>query len=154
MKLISMTDFIIVLPVDTDMPDDFEGGWRECAKELDRIMYYANFLKQPLNLGMFVPCDEDGTVLTEATFTDWESFSTEREPEHIQEVNEQETEEWEIWCEAKDRVLFEGFEKYDDGKSFAKTVIGISKTVEGLVPHDFTLTPTAIKQLGLELETA
>ena len=26
---------------------------------------YANFLKQPLNLGMFVPCDKIGNVLEE-----------------------------------------------------------------------------------------
>ena len=27
------------------------------------IRTYANFLKQPLTLGMFVPCDDDGNVL-------------------------------------------------------------------------------------------
>ena len=28
-----------------------------------KVLNYANFLKQPLTLGMFVPCDDDGNVL-------------------------------------------------------------------------------------------
>lgn len=30
-----------------------------------KVNTYASFLKQPLKLGMFVPCDEDGNVLEE-----------------------------------------------------------------------------------------
>ncbi|MCP4053731.1 MAG: hypothetical protein GY739_11830, partial [Mesoflavibacter sp.] len=33
------------------------------TEQLRNIINYANFLKQPLKLGMFIPCDEDGNVL-------------------------------------------------------------------------------------------
>ena len=48
-----MTDFVIEKYETTLNPTLFE-----------EIVYnYANFLKQPLTLGMFVPCDDDGNVL-------------------------------------------------------------------------------------------
>ena len=52
MKLISMTSFVLQRDI-TDI------------KQRDSIVKYANFLKQPLKLEMFVPCDEDGNVLKE-----------------------------------------------------------------------------------------
>lgn len=50
---------------------------------------YANFLSQPLEIWMFVPCDEDGNVLEDPGLM----------PSY--ELNK--------YREAKDRVLFEGF---------------------------------------------
>jgi hypothetical protein len=29
----------------------------------NKVIAYANFLKQPLTLGMFVPCDSNGNVV-------------------------------------------------------------------------------------------
>ena len=52
MKLISMTDFVLNL----DNEDLNE-------QKIQSIFDYANFLKQPLKLEMFVPCDDDGNVL-------------------------------------------------------------------------------------------
>ena len=51
-KLISMVNFVLQQDI-TDI------------KQRDSIVKYANFLKQPLNLGMFVPCDEEDKVLFE-----------------------------------------------------------------------------------------
>lgn len=62
-KLVRMTDFILE-------SDDLQG-----------IKKYAEFLRQPLTLGMFVPCDRDGKPLEEIK-----------------------------WIKAKQEVLFEGFE--------------------------------------------
>ena len=54
-KLISMTDF--VLKTHDEISDSIDS---------ESMMFnYANFLKRPLTLGMFVPCDEDGNVLQE-----------------------------------------------------------------------------------------
>lgn len=59
MKLISMTDFVILQNISLA---NKEIKHNECGL---RILKYANFLKQPLILGMFVPCDENGNVLEE-----------------------------------------------------------------------------------------
>ena len=59
MKLISMTDF--VLQCNNKWHNDKISTAEMCKK----ITSYANFLKQPLTLGMFVPCDDDGNVLEE-----------------------------------------------------------------------------------------
>ena len=57
--LIPMTDFVLQQDI-TDI------------KQRDSIVKYANFLRQPLNLGMFVPCDEDGNILKEPKR--WEDY--------------------------------------------------------------------------------
>jgi hypothetical protein len=49
MKLISMTDFVL-------------------ENDSTCIYKYANLLKQPLELWMFVPCDENGDVLVEPKY--------------------------------------------------------------------------------------
>ena len=56
MKLISMTDF--VLEQDKLMRNKLNDPITFTIKVTD----YALFLKQPLKLEMFVPCDEDGNV--------------------------------------------------------------------------------------------
>ena len=52
MKLISMTDFVIKTSQEMELQ-------KRARAQFD----YAYFLKQPLTLGMFVPCDEEGKVL-------------------------------------------------------------------------------------------
>jgi hypothetical protein len=56
-NLISMTDFVL------EQERDFnEGitGWKEYTNS---TINYAKFLKRPLELWMFVPCDTQGNVL-------------------------------------------------------------------------------------------
>ena len=92
----------------------------------DRVGNYAKFLKQPLTLGMFIPCDEDGNVL-EKPHEEWElsywDFSTKQGK----------------YLKAKERVLFEG----------AVVNASLGFNVEHLVGQDINLTQSAIKQLGL-----
>ena len=57
MKLISMTDFVLNSYEHFKSPTLFE----------ETVFKYATFLKQPLKLGMFVPCDEKGNVLEDIT---------------------------------------------------------------------------------------
>lgn len=60
MKLISMTSFVL------EQNKILETYVNHLRKPLfERCVNYANFLKQPLNLGMFIPCDEFGNVLEE-----------------------------------------------------------------------------------------
>lgn len=53
MKLQKMTDFVL----NTLNPENFG------SSDVRKVINYAKFLQQPLTLGMFVACDEDGNVL-------------------------------------------------------------------------------------------
>lgn len=130
MKLQSMTDF--VLNQDITLSDS------RC-----KIMNYAHFLKQPLELWMFVPCGEDGNVLGY--------------PGLIPSYELQE------YRKAKERVLFDGCKVTRNSDNFfiIEPQIGsvyyrIKKEnteviVEDLFKFmtDITLTETAKKQIGL-----
>ena len=93
--LIPMTDFVLRINEIEKEIDQFFDSWR--MKQLRIIENYAKFLKQPLKLEMFVPCVNgepikfhEGKVL------------------NIAKVGS------ELLKEAKEKVLFEGFEQYED----------------------------------------
>lgn len=65
MKLISMVDFVLT----RDMARS------NSENALCEIENYANFLKQPLTLGMFVPCDEEGNFLELIEYENWEGYN-------------------------------------------------------------------------------
>ena len=147
MKLISISDF--VLKVDKETNDETSS----IMYSFNHLVKYANFLKQPLTLGMFVPCDDDGNVLEEPTSTEKNEFGG-----SFSTIEEQA----ELCCEieqfraAKDRVLFEGFEdeELDDIKIMFDEAysLELNYIVEDLflICYDIpTLTKTAIKLLGL-----
>jgi len=146
MKLISMTDFVLELETNEHWAQDYT----KCVK-------YANFLKQPLTLGMFVPCDEDGNFLEEP-----------KEKNYSKENNLFAYDLFE-YQQAKERVLFEGFEvktktAFNNGYNFICDNIEIFypfwynpvtkwelskglKTVKDLIIFQPKLTETAIKQI-------
>lgn len=99
------------------------------SNKIDEIFNYARFLKKPLKLEYFIACDENGNVLEEKNIDLSKDY------------------EYQRFLEAKSRVLFEGFEGLTDVQSgFATTV----KTIEDLIPYNLTLTPTSLKQIGIE----
>lgn len=81
MKLISMTDFVL-------QKERFEEDSDTC---IFKITNYANFIKQTITIGMFVPCDEYDNIL----------------PESHQFLS---CEKGFRYQKAKNRVLFKGFE--------------------------------------------
>ena len=125
MKPISMTDFVLL--------EENYGSFKICFN-------YANFLRKPLELWMFVPCDEEGNVIPE-------TYNNEQDViiQHLE------------YAEAKERCLFDGFESaekhqkqnyFEFENDFGQDVR--IYTVEDLVHQDLvTLTPTALKQIGL-----
>lgn len=150
MKLISMTDFVL---------ERSKLMYRLQKKVLiftEEVVSYAEFLKQPLTLGMFVPVDEEGKELYlvplkvfEGKFKDYKTVL-------------------ETYVKAKEKILFEGFEVEVIGLgAFAIRKRGwiIMKcsnsidaiwendasfqTIEDLVNLDIELTPSALKQIGL-----
>lgn len=71
--LIPMTDFVLRINEIEKEIDQFFDSWR--MKQLRIIENYAKFLKQPLKLEMFVPCDDYGNVLKEPiNYNIWEEL--------------------------------------------------------------------------------
>lgn len=131
MKLISMTDFVL----------NFKGNTAISHKAFEfarKSKNYANFLKQPLTLGMFVPCDQEGNVLRYpiskgGSFINAELCAYEK---------------------AEEKVLFKGFKwKEDYALNENKDVyvdeewVLLNINVESLVEFDLELTESAIKQI-------
>lgn len=120
-KLISMTDFVLE---QTELLYE-----KNQSKLIHNIVNYAIFLKQPLKLEMFVPCDEDGNVLNQK-LCDFSKYE-----------------------KAKEKVLFEGCSSMQQGENtiviFNHTGIWYAwtnRTIEYLVKYNLTLTPNATKQ--------
>ncbi|SHF17521.1 hypothetical protein [Chryseobacterium vrystaatense] len=131
-------------------------------KESELYVNYANFLKQPLMLGQFVPVDEEGNVLTQPHLG---MFHDNRAP--LQDLNFAKIE----YEKAKEKVLFEGFDliKSDietlNHTTFIENVngeqVGYNKSwenewnlygivIEDLVGFNIELTESALKQIGIE----
>ena len=144
-RLKSMVDFVLQQDI-TDI------------KQRNSIVNYAQFLKQPLNIGMFVPCDEDGDILDEPE--DYELRLTNMMTEYNDEVYRHK--------QAKEKVLFEGFELVrfiekenpcyvvSNGENEVTFHIGLynfskgvrfANTIEDLIHIQPILTESAIKQI-------
>lgn len=154
MKLLSMTDYVL---------QEQKGGQQvnsitsQLHYELRSIKKYAKFLKQPLKLEMFFPCNEYGSILNEPLKNEF--FENNFSNEFCNSSYELALEKYK---KAKENVLFNGFEL-----NFEITeIVGIInndyqiwfykngtitinskeiKTIEYLVKYNLTLTPNAIK---------
>ena len=152
-----MTDFVL------EQLNEENSRTRPIRSVLNALEGYANFLKQPLKLEMFVPCDEKGNVLEDPYFDGENSQYYGAEKDYYEK--------------AKEKVLFEGFEVIherdndDEYDTFEVAHIFIKdlsewhnytskKTIEDLIhksyhtfrpapKEGYILTPTAIKQIGL-----
>lgn len=122
MKLISMTDFIL------EQEAKLEKSYKVAEKAIESIFRYANFLKQPLTLGMFVPCDKNGNVLNEK-ICDYNKYH-----------------------QAKECVLFEGFYVHcnaiigPDG-NYLNTEKLKRMTIESIMRSGLLLTESAKRQI-------
>ena len=149
MELMSMTDFIL----NQKQSESFNEKTfiNEELISLEKIRNYANFLRQPLELEMLIPCDEDGDILDEP-----EDYEV-RLPNMMTEYND----EVYRYKQAKEKVLFEGFEFRRNGgvnfltineDTFAFHDFNIKfkyLTIEFLVQYNLELTESAIKQIEL-----
>jgi len=131
MKLISTTDFVLEQnKLLKNAPDAYN--------QYCKIVNYANFLKQPLKLEMFVPCDEKGNVLEEP-----EDFKYFIQDDEFGAYNGKEELQCIAYLKAKNKVLFQGIDlstaKYHCDRN--------DRTIEYFVPFDVVLTPNAINQI-------
>lgn len=157
MKLISMTDFVIQQSKIKQSSSEFI----ECVKN------YADFLKQPLELWMFVPCDENNNVMlipgSAPIYTHPKEYILE-----YQQAKERCLFDNEIIINKKpykstQRILIDikgpthanirlyNELTYHNGEVEKRFLPHFYKipNIEYLVDYQLTLTQTAIKQLGL-----
>lgn len=153
-KLISMTDFVL-----ENTTDILDYGYN--ANEV-KTNKYANFLKQPLMIGMFVPCDLDGNVLTKNTMSE---DTCEDDCDHYNCVKEMN--QCISYQEAKSRVFFDVYdikehhaphliqiwhdkEKYLFSYNISSKLFSTTaNTIEDLVKNNLVLTESAKKQIGI-----
>ncbi len=137
MKLISMTDFVFSQQERSKKDEirlwDFQ----------NEVVKYAELLNKPLELGMFVPCDEEGNVLEEPPF--YQKYTTTGHDKRH-----------EPYQQAKERALFEGYERYEKqsriwvhGENVDPICLYKDYTVEHLLSFNLTLTKAAQEQIGL-----
>ena len=114
-KLISMVDFCL------EQRKTHTGDFEDYC---DLICRHAKFLKHPLTIGMFVPCDLSGNVLEEKKpFQD----------------------KYYEYQEAKEVCIFKGFER--DNSFFYPISCLHEQTIEDLVKYNLELTTTAQKEI-------
>ena len=119
MKLIPMTDFVL-----EQHKNPCKGDYTDLFKT---VVNYAEFLKKPLKLGMFVPVDEEGNVLDEK--------------EKIEN-----TDTFFKHGVAREKVLFKEMDGWGDHVNIL-IKNKVLKTIGDLCKHDLELTESAIKQV-------
>ncbi|MDV3774046.1 hypothetical protein CMU14_13265 [Elizabethkingia anophelis] len=156
-KLIPMTEFIlqqeeIRMQSNPYNEQEYDNDFIRSVNE------YAKFLSQPLTLGMFIPCDDNDEPIERP---DLEDYIFEEHPELPGNPKEYDDDafqkDYDVYEQACERVLFEGFEVKIGGLS--DTVINkklsfaiyvqpsLGYTIETLCNKNLTLTATAIKSI-------
>ena len=147
-NLMPMIDFVIY---------QYEKILNEEINHLDyafNTCIYARFLKKHLKLGYFIPCDENDVALEEPKHYDlWKKHGS------FTQYGESIVSECSKFHEAKQRVLFEGFEyEYENEwinyNGFSRFFIselqnGKIEDLHELITEKTKLTETAKKEIGL-----
>tara|TARA_R110000868_G_scaffold21064_7_gene88039 strand:- start:5558 stop:6070 length:513 start_codon:yes stop_codon:yes gene_type:complete len=108
-ELVSCEDYVLQEVKEYQSKDTLQGMADVIAEGavLDRVSKYARLLKQPLTLGMFVPCDSEGELLEEPDDSMNHGISD-------SSVNDSDMYLYACQCtgyqQALERVIFEGFE--------------------------------------------
>lgn len=169
-KLISMVDFVLE-HFKENFTETGKGHW-EPIKMVNVVMSYANFLKQPLTLGMFIPCDEEGKPFSEWEIDEelCETILLKRERVFAKDLIDLA----EQYQKAKERVLFKGYnvesktikdvtyynitykgsDTYYSHNSYPDNNPSFNgrKTIQDLIKDDVDLTQTAQTQIGINKE--
>lgn len=158
-KLIPMTDFVIEYYSNEGYAD---------LQTLNLMKNYANFLRHPLTLALFVPVDPNGNVLKEPkNYSSWKSLKH-------NEVLSDDTpavsgfEEYNVYKKAEQNCFFEGFKVAYNGYSVVRITASYDESIElsfnknDLKFQTFTdiesltvfdeiyLSPTALKMIGIK----
>lgn len=138
-KLISMVDFVI----EQRTAIDSNGRFLTSVDRFRNCENYAQFLQQPLTLGMFVPCVND-VPINKPNIKDVFGMTSIYESKKMSRIH---TEKMDEYQQAKERVLFEGFSPHH--LSVVKSFILNGYNIEEVVKWSPTLTKSALKQIGV-----
>ncbi len=120
-KLIPMTDFVIEYYSHEGYAD---------LQTLKLMNNYANFLKKPLTLGMFVPVDTKGNILKEPkNYMSWKSLEHNKKGSDTK-VDSNAFEEYKIYQKAEKKCLFEGFKIAYNGYSVVRITAIYNDSIE------------------------
>ncbi len=154
-----MTDFVLEQSNNENLQKHLSNkNGHEFMNYWHSVFSYAKFLKEPLKLGMFVPCDENDMPLEIPFNYGAYLVSLPKEDFNYNEIDCLQ------YQQAKDRVLFDGFELVEIQKygfdlimkaedwSESLSVL-FEETIEDLLTYsfnpEFELTQSAIKKYSL-----
>ena len=121
-KLISMTDFVIEYYSNEGYAD---------LQTLKLMKNYANFLKQPLILGMFVPVSANGEILKEPqNYKSWKALKHNSSKESNDDATSTNFEEYKTYQKAEKKCFFEGFTIAYNGYSVVRIVASYNDSIE------------------------
>lgn len=136
-KLISLSDFVKIHEYPTTQ-EEAQSEFCLINNFFEKVTKYNDFLKKPLTLSMFVPCDENGNIYVNYHSYQPQSgtvcepyqglFEVSKKGKDVELLNEPQfwkedqryynkrkyDESFQKYQEAKKRVLFEGFEIKDN----------------------------------------
>jgi hypothetical protein len=154
-NLISMTDFVL---------EQYKTKSISSATFYS-IVAYANFLKQPLELWMFVSCDDEGNILE---IPDLNSMKYDINISEVETDTDYQLYDNDIleYQQAKERCLFDGWEYNSETEqlkkgrlflffspNFCETYLDGNteylEFIEEIAKYDLELTATGQKQIGL-----
>ena len=142
--LIPMTDFVL------EQLNEQNSRTKPMREVFNSLEKYAKFLKQPLKLEMFVPCDEEGNVLEEPKI----------EEEYVDEHTTQIFAQYQYDLDkAKEKVLFEnlsykfGFVGLTDSKGNFSSLFDLDFKPNGIIEdllkekYKFSFTAFALERI-------
>ncbi|MGI9582668.1 hypothetical protein ACR1PO_15845 [Chryseobacterium sp. RRHN12] len=136
MKLIPLSDFVLEQDKITSKRPLRGIYTYKAIRSYDKIVGYANFLKQSVHEGMFIPIDEQGNIISRPNLEGgYTSFG------YSSEAFEVITK----YKKAEKKVFFKGICKTG---MFDKPISEM--IVEDLVKFEFELTPSALEAIGIK----
>jgi len=123
-------DFHRLTPMTSFVIDYYSHEGYADLQTLQLMKNYANFLRKPLSLEMFVPIDAEGQLMKEPEdFQNWKEPNSKAKKVHIIFSQEQ-IEIFKRYEKAKKKILFEGFTVAYNGYSVVRIVASYDETID------------------------
>lgn len=133
--LISMTEFVLKESTNKEVSKNLS-GFSDIVNNkrlsYDNILKYANFLKQPLELWMFVPCDENGNIVKKPDLSDANGRQYDKNIDEDMAWAKYST----LIKQGNQKVLFNGFKFQDANEDYPMPFVYLNEDVT-LYPETF-----------------
>ena len=133
--LISMVDFVIKESTNKEVSKNFS-GFSDIVNNkrlsYDNILKYANFLKQPLEIWMFIPCDSNGNIVKKPDLSDANGRQYDENIDEDMAWAKYNT----LMKQGNKKVLFNGFKFQDANEDYPMPFVYLNEDVT-LYPETF-----------------